>query len=123
MEGDIAVIKEFFELDAIETYGSIPSLRKTLYDLETTRKNYQETGTGYLERHPKMMENARQVSEIKTTLNLEVKSAIEDLRDKHIQLNAQEKEFATAMQKVQEDSRKLSEIEEHLRILTDNLPL
>ena len=61
-----------------------------------------------------MMENARQVSEIKTTLNLEVKSAIEDLRDKHIQLNAQEKEFATAMQKVQEDSRKLSEIEETL---------
>ena len=59
-----------------------------------------------------MLENARQVSEIKTTLNLEVKSAIEDLRDKHIQLNAQEKEFATAMQKVQEDSRKLSEIEE-----------
>ena len=114
VEGDIAVIKEFFELDAIETYGSIPSLRKTLYDLETTRKNYQETGTGYLERHPKMMENARQVSEIKTTLNLEVKSAIEDLRDKHIQLNAQEKEFATAMQKVQEDSRKLSEIEETL---------
>ena len=114
VEGDIAVIKEFFELDAIETYGSIPSLRKTLYDLETTRKNYQETGTGYLERHPKMLENARQVSEIKTTLNLEVKSAIEDLRDKHIQLNAQEKEFATAMQKVQEDSRKLSEIEETL---------
>ena len=65
VEGDIAVIKEFFELDAIETYGSIPSLRKTLYDLETTRKNYQETGTGYLERHPKMMENARQVSRLR----------------------------------------------------------
>ena len=48
VEGDIAVIKKFFELDAIETYGSIPSLRKALYDLETTRKNYQETGTGYL---------------------------------------------------------------------------
>ena len=27
-EGDIAVIKEFFELDAIETYGSIPPYAK-----------------------------------------------------------------------------------------------
>jgi capsular exopolysaccharide synthesis family protein len=112
--GDIAVIKEFFELDAIESYGNIPSLRQTLYNLELTRKNYQETGTGYLERHPKMMENARQVLEVKQSLNLEVKSAIEDLRDKYVQLDAQESEFTNAMQNIQKHSRKLSEIEEKL---------
>ena len=32
-----------------------------------------------------MAENARQVLKVKEALNLEVKSAIEDLRDKHLQ--------------------------------------
>ena len=36
---------------------------------------------------------------LKEALNLEVKSAIEDLRDKHLQLSAQEKEFEEAMSK------------------------
>tara|TARA_Y100000022_G_scaffold50314_2_gene42703 strand:- start:2480 stop:4774 length:2295 start_codon:yes stop_codon:yes gene_type:complete len=121
IDDDIAVIKEFFEIDAIESYGSIPSLRQNLYDLESKRRDYQETGSGYLERHPKMIENARQVQLVKQALNKEVKSAIEDLRDKHIQLTAQEKEFASAMAKVQEESRTLSEIEEKLKNLDRQL--
>jgi succinoglycan biosynthesis transport protein ExoP len=112
---DIATIKEFFEIDAIENYGSVPSLRQRLNELELQRKDYLETGSGYLENHPKMSENARQVLKVKEALNLEVKSAIEDLRDKHLQLSAQEKEFEEAMSKVQEESRQLSEIEENLR--------
>ena len=114
IKGDIAVIKEFFEIDAIESFGSIPELRSSLVTLEQQRQQYEETGSGYLERHPKMIENARQVQLVKQSLNKEVKSAIEDLRDKHIQLTAQEKEFASAMSKVQEQSRQLSEIEEIL---------
>jgi succinoglycan biosynthesis transport protein ExoP len=121
IDDDIAVIKEFFEIDAIESFGAIPSLRKTLFDLERKRRDYQETGTGYLERHPKMIENARQVQLVKKALNKEVKSAIEDLRDKHIQLTAQEKEFAAAMSKVQEESRTLSEIEDKLKNLDRQL--
>ena len=121
VDDDIAVIKEFFEIDAIESYGSIQSLRQNLYDLERKRRDYQETGSGYLERHPKMIENARQVQLVKQALNKEVKSAIEDLRDKHIQLSAQEKEFTAAMSKVQEESRKLSEIEEKLKNLDRQL--
>ena len=70
-----------------------------------------------------MIENARQVQLVKKALNKEVKSAIEDLRDKHIQLTAQEKEFAAAMSKVQEESRTLSEIEEKLKISIANLLL
>jgi len=112
---DIATIKEFFEIDAIENYGSVPSLRKRLSELELQRKDYLETGSGYLENHPKMLESARQVLKVKEALNLEVKSAIEDLRDKHLQLSAQEKEFEEAMSKVQMESRQLSEIEENLR--------
>ena len=121
VDDDIAVIKEFFEIDAIESFGAIPSLRKTLYNLESTRRDYKETGSGYLERHPKMIANARQVQLVKEALNKEVKSAIEDLRDKHIQLTAQEKEFAQAMSKVQEESRTLSEIEEKLKNLSRSL--
>ena len=60
------------------------------------------------------MENARQVLEVKQSLNLEVKSAIEDLRDKYVQLDAQESEFTNAMQNIQKHSRKLSEVEEKL---------
>ena len=115
------MIKEFFEIDAIESYGAIPSLRQRLYDLDSKRRDYQETGSGYLERHPKMIENARQVQFVKQALNKEVKSAIEDLRDKHIQLTAQENEFSSAMAKVQEDSRNLSEIEEKLKNLDRQL--
>ncbi|MAN36562.1 MAG: hypothetical protein CMI21_02905 [Opitutae bacterium] len=115
IKDDIAVIKEFFEIDAIEQFGNIPALRQTLYDLEKTRRDYEETGSGYLERHPKMLENARSVQQVKSALRQSVTSAIEDLRDKHIQLSAQEKEFADEMEKVQKQSEQLSEIEETLK--------
>ena len=62
-----------------------------------------------------MMENARQVQKVKESLNMEVKSAIEDLRDKHLQLSAQGSEFEQAMSKVQKESRQLSEIEQTLK--------
>ena len=114
IDNDIAVIKDFFEIDAIENYGNVPNLRQTLYDLEKSRQRYEEGSTGYLERHPKMLENARQVQEIKSSLIVEVTSAIEDLKDKRIQLIAQEKEFQQAMNKVQQESMKLSDIEEWL---------
>ena len=114
IDNDIALIKEFFEIDAIENFGSIPSLRKSLFELEKTRQRYEEGTSGYMERHPKMLENARHVQEVKNSLIIEVTSAIEDLKDKRIQLIAQESEFSQAMQKVQNESMKLSEIEEWL---------
>ena len=56
---DIATIKEFFEIDAIENYGSVPSLRQRLNELELQRKDYLETGSGYLENHPKIFNTDR----------------------------------------------------------------
>ena len=114
IDNDIAVIKDFFEIDAIENFGNVPTLRQTLYDLEKTRQRYQEGTTGFLERHPKMLENARQVQDIKNSLIVEVTSAIEDLKDKRIQLIAQEQEFQQAVLRVQKDSMRFSEIEEWL---------
>ena len=114
IDTDIAVIKDFFEIDAIESFGNVPALRKTLYDLEKTRQRYEEGNPGYLERHPKMLENARSVQEVKNSLIAEVTASIEDLKDKRIQLIAQEREFQQAMGKVQQQSMQLSEIEEWL---------
>jgi capsular exopolysaccharide synthesis family protein len=114
IDNDIAVIKDFFEIDAIENFGNVPTLRQTLYDLEKTRQRYQEGTTGFLERHPKMLENARQVQDIKNSLIVEVTSAIEDLKDKRIQLIAQEQEFQQAVENVQKDSMRFSDIEEWL---------
>ncbi len=114
INNDIALIKDFFEIDAIENFGNVPSLRQTLFDLEKTRQKYQEGSSGYLDRHPKMLENARQVHDVKNSLISEVTSAIEDLKDKRVQLSAQEQEFQQAMEKVQKDSMELSEIEQWL---------
>ena len=43
IDNDIALIKDFFEIDAIESFGNVPSLRKTLFDLE---KNTHEVSRG-----------------------------------------------------------------------------
>ena len=83
---------------------------------ETTRKPARILG-----KHPKMIENARSVQQVKNALKDEVTSAIEDLRDKHIQLSAQEKEFGDEMAKVQQQSEKLSEIEDTLNNYTREL--
>ena len=112
VETNIAQIKQYFEIDVIESFGSIPSLRQKLLEHELQRKTYVETGTGYGPNHPKMIENARQVQEVQELLGKEVTLAIEDLRDRHIQLDAQEREFLGAMEKVQSESRRLGHIEE-----------
>ena len=62
-----------------------------------------------------MMENHKRILQVKSALRQSITSAIEDLRDKHIQLSAQEKEFADEMEKVQKQSEQLSEIEETLK--------
>ena len=48
IDNDIALIKDFFEIDAIENFGSIPSLRTTLFELERTEKDYQDRKNAYL---------------------------------------------------------------------------
>jgi polysaccharide biosynthesis transport protein len=114
IDDDIALIKDFFEIDAIEDFGNVPNLRSTLYQLEKDRRLYEERANGYLERHPKMLENARQVLDVKKSLILEVTAAIEDLKDKRMQFIAQEREFQNAMNKVQSESMQLSDMEEWL---------
>jgi capsular exopolysaccharide synthesis family protein len=77
----------------------------------------------YLSNHPKMIENARQIQDVERILQLEVKASIEDLKDKYHQLEAQEQEFAAAMDKVQGESVALSEMETRLAVLDRKLQI
>ena len=112
---DIATIKKYFKLDAIEQFGRVPALRMALEDLEKQRKDFAETGSGYLKYHPKMRENERSIKQLKGALEAEVISAVRDLKDKLKQLIIDEKEFDREMGKVQQESEKLSGIEETLK--------
>jgi len=112
---DIATIKKYFKLDAIEQFGRVPALRMALEDLEKQRKDFAETGSGYLKYHPKMRENERSIKQLKGALEAEVISAVRDLKDKLKQLIIDKNEFAREMGKVQQDSEKLSGIEETLK--------
>ena len=120
IHANIDAIKEYFEIDAIENFGSVPALHKQLFELEKTRTAYE---LKYLERHPKMLENARQILDVERMLQLEVKAAIEDLKDKYHQLEAQEQEFATELGRVQEESVKLSEMETRLEEIQRKLQI
>ena len=77
-------------------------------------KDFQKVVLDILKGILKCFNNARLVQDVKNSLIVEVTSAIEDLKDKRIQLVAQENEFQQAMAKVQQDSMQLSEIEEWL---------
>ena len=114
IEGDIARIKEFFEIDAIKQFENVPALRQTLHELEKFRKNLKETGSGYLDKHPKMLENTKKLEQLKDDLGLSVRRAIEDLKDKYQLHSAEENEFGMTMTKLQMESEMLGDIEDTL---------
>ena len=118
VNANIDAIKEYFKIDAVESFGNVPALQTRLFDLEQTRRLYEQK---YLSNHPKMIENARQIQDVERILQLEVKASIEDLKDKYHQLEAQEQEFAAAMDKVQGESVALSEMETKLAELDRKL--
>ena len=120
VDANINAIKEYFKIDAIESFGNVPALQTRLFDLEQTRRLYEQK---YLSNHPKMIENARQIQDVERILQLEVKASIEDLKDKYHQLEAQEQEFAAAMDKVQGESVALSEMETKLAVLDRKLQI
>ena len=120
VDANIDAIKEYFKIDAIESFGNVPALQTRLFDLEQTRRLFEQK---YLSNHPKMIENARQIQDVERILQLEVKASIEDLKDKYHQLEAQEQEFLAAMDKVQSESVALSEMETKLAVLDRKLQI
>lgn len=114
IEDEIARIKEFFEIDAIKQFENVPALRQTLHELEKFRKNLMGSGSGYLDKHPKVQENTKKLSQVKNDLELSVSRAIENLRDKHRLHEAENEEFGMEMTKLQHQSERLGHIEDTL---------
>ena len=77
VNANIDAIKDYFKIDAIQSFGNVPALQTRLFDLEQTHKLY---GQKYLSNHPKMIENARQIQDVERILQLGVKAVIEDLK-------------------------------------------
>ena len=118
---DIAGIKKFLAVDALRNSGNIPALSKTLLELEQTRNEYEGAELGYLEKHPKMIENAKSLQEIRSALMGEVASAIENLKNKLKQLAHKEAEFSQEMSNLQKESAGLNEIGETLKTYEQQL--
>ena len=121
MRHDIAGIKKFLAVEALRNSGNIPELSKTLLELEQTRNEYEGTELGYLENHPKMLENARSLQERRSALMGEIASAIENLKNKLKQLAHNEAEFSQEMSHLQKDSAGLNEIGETLKTYEQQL--
>jgi len=118
---NIAGIKKFLAVDALRNSGNIPALSKTLLELEQTRNEYEGAELGYLEKHPKMLENAKSLQEIGSALMGEVASAIENLKNKYKQLAHKEAEFVSALENLQKESAGLNEIGETLKTYEQQL--
>lgn len=100
-------VEAFFAIDVIESFGDVPQLRKRLKELERMRRTYE----GHSEEDPKMVENAAQMEEVRKLLEVEVRAAIEDLRDKFRELGAMEEEFEMEQMKVLDELKRLGELE------------
>ena len=106
---------EFFKINEVNQFGDNAFLRKSLQDLYIQRKNYEEVGTGYLENHPKMIANARQIKETQKQILIEIKQAIASLDEREFQLNALERNFLGAMKEVQDEAENASKIDDTLK--------
>ena len=115
IEERYALFGEFFKIKEINQFGRIAFLREDLQKLYSTRKNYQEVGTGYLENHPKMLANARQIRDTNMQILSEIRNAISDLYERENQLLALEDKFSIAMNEVQFEAKEVSQIDDTLR--------
>ena len=106
---------EFFKINEVNQFGDNAFLRKSLQDLYIQRKNYEEVGTSYLENHPKMIANARQIKETQKQILIEIKQAIASLDEREFQLNALERNFLGAMKEVQDEAENASKIDDTLK--------
>lgn len=72
--------KDLSTVQLIAEYGTVPQI---LSELETLRTQSEILSRRYLERHPKMIDNARQTESLKKLLSENIKSAIADLQNRY----------------------------------------
>ncbi len=84
-------------LPVVAQYGSIAQISSQIEALRTTRDTLSRR---YLERHPRMIDNARELESLQELLQENIASAISDLRNRHTEARNQlanlERELANA---------------------------
>ena len=88
--------KELLEISYIASHGAVPALKTQLSDAEQTQSLLMER---YLERHPKVIDNANRIAVTKTELGKAVELAIADLNTRlssaRDSVRSLEKEYAS----------------------------
>ena len=119
---DVALLKEFWEIDEIAKYGNLPTLRKNLDELNRKRMTFddnllkkQEGNASIVtESDPEIIENARAILRQVQLLKEETTAAVQSLSVRFRQLSADEKEFAGELGKLRMEAVQIDKIKESL---------
>ncbi|WP_438483499.1 GumC family protein [Oleiharenicola lentus] len=95
------------EINYISSYGSIPSLKSQLSDLNRNQSIYSER---YLERHPKMVDIANSIDVVNGQINRNIEQSIADLRTNYIKLQETESAYQKEYDEASRDQLRLGEL-------------
>lgn len=99
--------KDIFELSTISSFGNVEELRSRLVELMAEHSRLKER---YLERHPKLIDNLRQIDSINDLLDMQVEQAISDLKNKIKMAELQELEYKNELRKGEVEASQLDEV-------------
>lgn len=95
------------EVAYISGYGSIPTLKAQLADLSKQQAIYTER---YLERHPKMIENANAIDVVTQQLNRNIEQAVADLRTEFVKASNSEQSLTVEYRAAEKDQLRLGDL-------------
>ena len=99
--------RDLLELSEITGYGNIPALRNQLSELLQTQKVLSDR---YLERHPRMIELARQIATVRADLEKSIQLAVADLSASLEKARDGEQTFEKEYAQHEKDQIKLNEL-------------
>jgi capsular exopolysaccharide synthesis family protein len=99
--------KDIFELSSISGFGNVEDLRSQLVELMTEHSRLKDR---YLEKHPKLVDNLRQIDSINDLLDMQVEQAISDLKNKIKMAELQELEYKNELRKGELEASNLDEL-------------
>ncbi len=95
------------EIGYISSYGSIPTLKAQLADLNKQQSILSER---YLERHPKMIDLANSIQVVTEQLNNNIEQSIADLRTQYVKLKDTEASYQKEYHDAEKDQLRLGEL-------------
>jgi succinoglycan biosynthesis transport protein ExoP len=95
------------EIRYISDYGTIPTLKAQLADLNKTQAILSER---YLERHPKMIELANSIDVVTEQIKRNIEQSIADLRTQYVKLQDTEASYVKEYQSAEKDNLRLGDL-------------